>query len=130
MIPPADLVLVAHFLFVLFVLIGLLAVWLGAVRGWPWVRNFWFRVIHLGAVLFVAAESLVGAACPLTVWEDWLRGGAPSRTGFIQRWLSRLLYYDFPPWVFTLAYVAFALLVIATLFVVRPRFPRKKRLPH
>ncbi len=128
MISAADLVLVAHFLFVLFVLAGLLAVWAGAALGWRWVRNFRFRVIHLGAVLFVAAESLVGAACPLTLWEDWLRGSGPSRAGFIQRWLSRLLYYDFPAWAFTTAYVAFALIVSATWFAVRPRFPHGKRL--
>jgi hypothetical protein len=64
----ADAVLIVHFLFVLFVVGGLLAIWAGALIGWVWVRNLRFRVAHLAAILFVMAESLVGIACPLTVW--------------------------------------------------------------
>jgi hypothetical protein len=117
----ADLILALHFLFVLFVVAGLPAIWLGAARGWGWVRNRRFRLAHLGAILFVAAESLAGLACPLTVWEDLLRQTGPAGSSFMQRWLSRLLYYDLPEWMFTLAYVLFALMVIVTYRRVKPR---------
>jgi len=63
-------------------------------------------VVHLGAIMFIAAESLLGIACPLTVWEYALRG-QPFAGGFIERWIDQLLFYDAPPWVFTVAYVAF-----------------------
>jgi Protein of Unknown function (DUF2784) len=116
----ADLILTVHFAFVLFVTGGLLFIWLGAAAGWHWVRNFRFRVAHLAAISFVALETLLGMVCPLTAWEDALRG-APAETSFIARLLHRLLFYNFPEWVFTSAYVLFALLVAATWHWVRPR---------
>ncbi len=117
----ADAVLIVHFLFVLFVVGGLLAIWAGAALGWVWVRNLRFRVAHLAAILFVTAESLVGMACPLTVWEDFLRKAGTEEGSFMQRWVGRLLFYDLPEWVFTLAYVLFALAVLATFFIIRPQ---------
>ena len=110
----ADLILVGHVTYVLFVVGGLALIWLGVWRGWRWVRNFWFRALHFAAIGLVAAEALIGLACPLTVLEDWLRSDVTSEAGFLQRWLHRLLYYDFPTWVFTAAYLLFALLVAAT----------------
>ena len=115
----ADFILVVHFCFVLFVVGGLLLIWLGAACGWRWVRNFWFRIAHLAAILFVAGESIVGMVCPLTLWEDALRGRW-HETSFIQRWVGRLLYYDFPGWVFTVAYLLFAIAVVFTFIRVRP----------
>ncbi|MEW5942380.1 MAG: DUF2784 domain-containing protein [Pseudomonadota bacterium] len=123
----ADLVLLVHFAFVLFVVLGLPAIWIGAALGWRWVRNFWFRLAHLGAILFVAAESLIGVACPLTEWEDALRQGSPGGTSFMQRWVQRLLYYDLPEWVFTTAYAIFAAAVAATFWRIRPESPFHRR---
>lgn len=80
----ADLVLLLHVLFVLFVGGGLPAIWIGAVRRRPWCRAPWFRGLHLGAIGFVVAETLLGYACPLTLWEDALRG-THNETGFIAR---------------------------------------------
>lgn len=116
----ADLVLVVHFAIVLFIVGGLIAVWIGAALGWPWVRNPWFRYLHLGAIAYVAAEALLGVACPLTVWEGVLRGGMRADS-FVGRWVRRLLFYDAPEWAFTLAYLAWALATLATLRLVPPR---------
>jgi hypothetical protein len=63
----ADVLLVVHFLIAAFILGGLLLVWLGAALGWRWVRNPWFRYLHVAAIAFVAAEAVLGIACPLTV---------------------------------------------------------------
>jgi hypothetical protein len=116
----ADLVVVVHFAIVLFIVGGLIAVWLGAALGWRWVRNRWFRYLHLAAIGYVALEALLGIACPLTVWEHLLRDGARADS-FVGRWVRRLLYYDAPEWVFTTAYVAWALATLATLRLVPPR---------
>jgi hypothetical protein len=116
----ADLLLVVHFAIVLFIVGGLAAVWLGAALGWRWVRNPWFRYLHLAAIGYVALEALLGVACPLTVWEDVLRGGARPDS-FVGRWVRRFLYYDAPEWVFTVGYVAWALATLATLRLVPPR---------
>jgi hypothetical protein len=116
----ADLILVVHFGIVLFIVGGLLAVWAGAALGWGWVRNRWFRYLHLGAIAFVAAEALFGIVCPLTVWEDMLRGEARTES-FVGRWVRYFLYYDAPEWVFTALYVAWTAATLATLRLVPPR---------
>lgn len=115
----ADIVLIVHFAFVLFVVGGLAAVWIGAAAGWRWVRNFWFRIAHLVAIAYVAGESLLGVWCPLTVWEAALRGGQLQKS-FVATWVHRLMFYDLPEQVFTVLYVGFALLVAASWIFVRP----------
>jgi len=116
----ADAVLAVHFLVVVFIVGGLLAVWAGAWPRWNWVRNRAFRYAHLGAILFVAAEAVLGIACPLTVWEDALRGGANAQS-FVGRWVRWLLFYQAPEWVFTAAYAAWAAATLVTLVLVPPR---------
>ena len=116
----ADVILVVHFGIAAFVVLGLVAVWIGAALGWAWVRNPWFRYAHLGAIAFVAAEALIGVACPLTVWEAAARGGMAPES-FVGEWIQRLLFYRAPPWVFTTAYVAWTLATLATLRLVPPR---------
>jgi hypothetical protein len=123
----ADVVLVVHFAFVLFVVGGFALILAGAALGWRWVRNRAFRYAHLAAIVFVAAEALVGVACPLTVWEDVLRRAAPDGPSFVARWVSRLLYYDLPEWVFATAYVVFASAVAVTLWLVPPGEDRPPR---
>jgi hypothetical protein len=120
----ADAILVLHFAFVLFVVGGLAATWIGAALGRRWVHNVWFRMAHLAAILFVVAESLAGVWCPLTVWEDALRGTREDMS-FVARWIHRVMFYSFPEWVFTTAYIAFALAVIATYWIVPPRRTQK-----
>jgi polyferredoxin len=116
----ADALLVVHFLIAAFIVGGLLAVWIGAALGWRWVRNPWFRYAHLGAIAFVAAEGVLGVMCPLTVWEDMLRGGVQAES-FVGRWVRQFLYYHAPEWVFTAAYVAWTLATLLTLWRVPPR---------
>ncbi|MCC6210650.1 MAG: DUF2784 domain-containing protein [Burkholderiales bacterium] len=113
----ADLVLVLHFCVAGFLVLGLILVWIGALAGWVWVRNPWFRYLHLAAIACVALEALAGLMCPLTVWEDALRGGARPES-FVGRWVARLLYYDAPEWVFTLLYASWATAALVTLWLI------------
>jgi polyferredoxin len=113
----ADLLLVFHFSIAVFIVLGLILVWIGAMARWSWVRNPWFRYLHLAAIVFVAAEALVGYACPLTLWEDLLRGGARPGS-FVGRWVQRLLYYNAPEWVFTTLYAAWAAATLVTFWLV------------
>jgi hypothetical protein len=110
----ADLVLALHAGYVLFVVAGLALIWVGVWREWRWVRRYWFRLLHLGAIGLVAVEALIGLACPLTVLEDWLRSEVDPGAGFVARWVQRALFWDFPTWVFTLAYLIFTLLAVLT----------------
>ena len=118
----ADIILVVHFAVALFIVGGLALIWLGALARWQWVRYWPFRVAHLAAIVFVAVEAMIGITCPLTEWEDALRG-VHAETGFIERWVHALLFHDFPSWIFTAAYVTFAAVVAVTFWLIPPRRP-------
>jgi hypothetical protein len=121
----ADAILVIHFAIVLFIIAGLPLIYLGAAGGWKWVRAWRWRALHLAAILFVAAEAILGLACPLTVWEDTLRG-RQTVDGFMERWIRRVMFYDLPAWVFLMAYTGFAILVAIAWVAVPPTKPGRR----
>lgn len=126
----ADLVVVVHFAYVAFVIVGLLLTLAGAVLRWRWVRNFWFRVIHLAMIGVVVAEAWCGIICPLTTWENRLRvlaGQASYRGGFIANLLHDLMFFQAEPWVFTLCYSLFGLAVLAAFLFAPPQLPARLR---
>jgi len=122
----ADLIVAVHVAWVAVVVLGQLAILVGVVRGWGWVRNLWFRVIHLAMILIVAGESMLNVQCPLTVWEKQLRqsaGQAVTGDTFIGSCLHNLIFfYNVPDWVFDTIYISFALLVAATFVLAPPRW--------
>ena len=123
----ADVVVAIHVAYVAFIMVGQVAIVLGVVLRWGWIRNFWFRLAHLLAIGFVAFEAIWGVACPLTVWEDELRrssGQTITEGTFIGRFLHDILFYDAESWIFTTCYVAFALLVLMSFVLAPPRRPR------
>ena len=120
----ADAILITHFLYVCFVVVGLLLIFIGYWCGWRWVRNFRFRVAHLLAIGIVVLQSWLGMICPLTTWEMNLRERAGEQVysgSFIAHWIENLLYYRAPEWVFMLLYTAFGALVLASWCWIRPR---------
>ena len=119
----ADVILVIHSLFVVFVIFSLLLIFIGKFKHWKWVKNFWFRITHLIAIVIVVIQSWFGILCPLTVWEMALREKAGSlvyQESFIAYWLNQFLYYQAPWWVFVLIYTLFASLVVLSWFWVKP----------
>jgi hypothetical protein len=69
------------------------------------------------------------AACPLTTLEGRLRaiGGEASQShDFIGYWIDRLIFYNFPSWVFTGAYVVFGILVTIVFILAPPRLPGRR----
>jgi len=116
----ADLILVVHAAFVLFVVGGFAAIWIGIAARRPFAFNPWLRGAHLAAIAFVAIETLLGYACPLTLWEDALRG-AQGGEGFIARYVHAWLFWNAPGWVFGAMYVAFAAAVAWTWWRHPPR---------
>ena len=116
----ADFVLMLHVMVVVFNVGGLLAILIGAALGWSWVRNRLFRITHVAMMSFVTVETILGASCPLTVLEDWLRGVAGQQS-FMQRWAGSLIYWHAPPWVFTILYLLVTLLIVIAWKIVPPR---------
>jgi hypothetical protein len=125
----ADAVVVAHFAYVLFVILGLLAVLIGRLLGWNWTRRFWFRVIHLSMIAIVVAEAWLGITCPLTTWENSLRklaGKATYEGDFVGRWAHELVFLDISQEKLTPFYTVFGLLVLLSFLVSPPRWPQRR----
>lgn len=127
----ADAILMLHFAFVVFVVGGLIVIWIGRWRRWNFVRNIWFRVAHLAAIGIVAAESIAGIVCPLTTWEDQLRLLAGRNEiyqgSFIQHWIHRVMFFEVEEWVFTICYIAFFLAVALSFWFVPVKRNRVKK---
>ena len=120
----ADVLLLLHVLVVVFIVVGLVVIYVGWALAWSWVRNPWFRILHVAAIGIVSIQSWVGVICPLTIWEMSLRNQAGDTVysgTFISYWLETLLYYQAPAWLFVVVYSAFGALVVASLFIVHPR---------
>lgn len=81
----ADLTMLVHFGFVLFVILGALLV--------LWRR--WVAWLHVPCALYGAAIEFFGWICPLTPIENRLRraaGEAGYEGGFIEHYVGGLLY--------------------------------------
>ena len=115
----ADGVFLLHALIVFFNVGGLMAVLVGGPIGWAWVRHRGFRLAHVALIGFVTAEAVLDMTCPLTVLEDWLRGVATEQS-FVQRWVTELIYWNAPPWVFAVLYVIVLSAVIVAWFAWPP----------
>ena len=124
----ADTVVIIHAAYVAFVVFGLAAILLGAAMRWRWTRSFAFRITHLAAIALVCLESIVGVMCPLTSLEDSIRargGAAPYPDDFVAHYVHRVIFYNFPSWIFTTAYISFAILVAITFIAIPPRRPSR-----
>jgi len=81
----ANLLLVLHFMFICFVLVGAFL-----LLKWP-------RIIylHLPAIIWGILIEAKGWICPLTPLEQWLRfqaGQSGYQTGFIEYYLLPIIY--------------------------------------
>lgn len=120
----ADFVAVAHLAYAGFIVVALVVILFGYLKKWQWVRNRWFRTIHLVMIGIVVAEAWLGITCPLTTWEISLRRQAG--TGFdgtaVGQFVHGFLFYDAPWWVFTASYTACGALIVVTLLLVPPKW--------
>jgi hypothetical protein len=114
----AALVLAIHALIIGFNLFGLVAVPLGAWRGWNWVHARTWRLIHLASLAIVALQAALGRACFLTIWQAELEGAQGAPGPLIVRLVNSLVYWPLPLWVFTLAYFAVLVYALALLWMV------------
>jgi hypothetical protein len=117
----ADLILAVHLAVIAFNLFGLVVIPLGAWRGWGFVREPVWRLLHLASLSVVALQALAGRACFLTMWEDALTGARDGEP-LIMRWVNRAIYWPLPFWAFEALYVAVFAYTLALLWLVPPRW--------
>ena len=63
---------ITHAAFATFVILGLVLILVGGYLSWSWVRNSWFRALHLLSITIIVVQSWLGVVCPLTTLEMWL----------------------------------------------------------
>lgn len=117
-------ILVLHFAIIAFNVAGCVLIPVGAWRRWRWVREFWWRLVHVLSFAVVAGQALAGQACFLTIWQADLEGETSHVQPLIAHWIDRLIYLPIPLWVFAIIYVVLFLYVIALWVFVRPRAAR------
>src|SRR5258706_8538432 len=80
-----DVILALHFGYIAFLV-------LGGFLAWRWAKVFW---LHLAACIWAVLIVLEWVDCPLTAAENWARqkaGQAPLTAGFIDRYLTNVVY--------------------------------------
>jgi hypothetical protein len=125
----ADVVVILHMAYVLFVIFGFLLTLAGSVLRWNWIRNPWFRGVHLAMISIVVVEAWLGITCPLTIWEHRLRrlaGDQTYRGAFVANLLHDWLFFDAPQWVFKLGYTLCGAGVLLALWLAPPQWKRAK----
>ena len=114
----AEIILVLHFCFVIFTVLGGLLV----------LHRRWVAWLHLPAVIWGILIEFFWWACPLTTLENWLRGlggEAGYATGFIDYYVSAVLYAPLSPQIrvtLGLLLVGFNLLIYS--YLLRRYFSR------
>ncbi|MDP8929155.1 MAG: DUF2784 domain-containing protein [Actinomycetota bacterium] len=81
----ADLTVIVHFAFIVFIAIG-------GLLSWRWPRLIW---LHVPAVVWGIAIITLGFSCPLTPLEKYFRGlagGSGYEGGFVDRYLEDVIY--------------------------------------
>ncbi len=113
----ADLVVVLHLVFILFV-------FLGGLTLFRWPRMIW---IHVPAAVWGGLVELVGAPCPLTPLENHLRNAGSVATysgGFIDHYIMPIVY---PPGLTRETQVVLGVLVLGINFAIYFKFLTRKQ---
>ena len=121
----ADLTVLLHTTFVLFIVGGQILILIGWSQAWHWTTKAKFRFLHLIAIGYVVLETLLGITCPLTTLEYYLRHLANETThnmSFIGYWIHYFLFYNAPDWLFTMIYSTFGILVLLTFILYPPHW--------
>ena len=128
----ADAVLVLHFVYVAFVVLGMAAILAGIVLR-----------LAMGAELLVPHHSFpddrrgggrvaLRHSLPVDRRGKIACGNWPAKANepgsFIGRWMDRLLFVDVSPSVLAACYCVFGLAVLLVLMLAPPRWPKRKRI--
>ena len=118
----ADIIVVVHFGWVLFMLLGfVLSLW-----GFFWKNffNWWlFRMLHLFGIVYVVLLAVLRQYCPLTILENTLRARYnPILTypgSFIVHYINRLVYPDVNPLILLIPTIFIAVFTVV-IFIIKP----------
>ena len=88
-----------------------------------------FRTLHLCGIVYVGLLTLLREYCPLTILENFLRGGYNSelryRGSFIVRYIEKLVYPDVNPLIILIPTIFIAGFTIVV-YIIKPPAKLKK----
>lgn len=122
----ADAIIVVHFLYILFMLLGFLLTGYALFFREKFFDWWLFRSLHLLGIFYVVSLSILGKYCPLTILENELRLRYEAYSvysgSFIVHYLEKLVYPDVNPLVIQIPTVFLAIFTIVV-FIIKP--PKK-----
>ncbi len=134
----ADSIVLVHFLFVVFMLVGFLftfaaVVYVYVFRRRGGIERFFgwtvFRWVHVCGIGFVGSLAVMEKYCPLTSLENAIRRRGPNGgqyTGsFIIHYVEKLLYPNVHPLAILVPTILIAAFTL-TIFIIRPPWREKK----
>ncbi len=118
----ADIIVVLHFIWIVFMLLGFFL----TIYGFLWEKFFdwWlFRTLHLSGILFVGILTLLRRFCPLTILENLSRVRYSSENtypgSFIVHYIENLVYPDVNQTLLRILTVLVALFILVV-YTIRP----------
>ena len=117
----ADLTILFHFLWILFLIFGVVF----ALRR---SKIAWF---HLGGLFFSLFINTLGMYCPLTYLESYLRSASgnsgPYLGSFIAHYLERIIYLDLPERTIRMGEILFVCLNLVVYGILAKRYFLRSR---
>ena len=118
----ADLIVVIHFAWILFMLVGAIL----TLSGFFYKRFFdwWsFRILHLCGIIYVGLLAFLREYCPLTILENAVRAkydlDLTYPGSFIVHYIEKLVYPDVNPSIILVPTIFIAVFTIVV-FIIKP----------
>ncbi len=129
----ADLVVLIHFGWILFILWGFVLTVCGSVcvyvlpeakdRGKKFFDRWIFRIVHLAGIVYVAILTVLGKYCPLTILENDLRGQYDAELAypgsFVIHYIEKIVYPEANFLIFVIPTIIIAVFTVL-MFIIRP----------
>lgn len=118
----ADIIVVIHFAWILFMLIGFILTLCGSF--YKRFLDWWlFRTLHLFGIVYVGLLALLREYCPLTILENILRQRYNPELrypgSFLVHYIEKLVYPDVNPSIILIPTAIIALFTVA-IFIIKP----------
>ena len=118
----ADIIVIMHFMWILFMLVGFILTLCGFFRK-RFFDRWLFRTLHLLGIAYVSLLATMGKYCPLTLWENILRlKYDPDLTypgSFMIHYAEKLVYPDINPLIIRIPTTFIAVFTVVV-FIIRP----------
>lgn len=118
----ADLIVIAHLGWILFMLAGFIFALCGFLRK-EFFEWWLFRTLHLIGIAYVSTLAMLGEYCPLTTWENALRAkydpGLTYPGSFMVHYFEKFIYPDVHPLIIRIPTTLVAVVTVL-IFIIRP----------